>query len=352
MTLRMDLWQVDGEHLIELHPKSLDAEARLEDWISRDPSVLGMDLLIIGRQVTTSSGGRIDLLGMDREANAVVVELKRGRTPRDVVGQVLDYASWVTDLSYEDFDRLCMKHRSEDLASAFQLHFDTSLPETVNDDHQLVIVAPHLDDSSERIVLYLSGERGLAINVVFFNIFETGGVELVGRAWLQDPNEIEEKAGSKRRPPWPGYWFVNVGDGVHRRWSDNRRYGFIGAGQGEKYSKPLRKLKVDDPVFAYLKGQGYVGFGRVTHEAQMIRDFEVNGKRLLEADLEAPHADENMDDPRKSEWVVGVEWQRTFPPEEAQTFKGAFANQNIVCKLRDPETVSFLERQFGIPPAR
>lgn len=350
MTLRMDLWKVDGKRLTELPPKCLDVEARLEDWISRDPSLLGMDLLIIGRQVTTSSGGRIDLLGVDGEANAVVIELKRGRTPRDVVGQVLDYASWVTDLSYEDLDRLCMKHRSEELASGFQRHFDTSLPETVNDDHQLVIVAPQLDDSSERIVLYLSGERGLAINVVFFNIFEVDGIELVGRAWLQDPSEIEEKAGSKRRPPWPGYWFVNVGDGLNRRWSDNRRYGFIGAGQGEKYSKPLRKLRVDDPIFAYMSGQGYVGFGRVTQEAQMIRDFEVNGKRLLAENLEAPRAAENMDDPRKSEWVVGVDWKTAFPAEEAQTFKGVFANQNIVCKLRDPETVTFLERQFGIPP--
>lgn len=282
MTLRMDLWQVDGQRLDELPPKDLDVEERLESWIANDPSILGMDLLIVGQQVITSFQGRIDLLALDREANTVVLELKKGRTPRDVVGQMLDYASWVTDLSYKDVDDICTKYRSQDLATAFESHFGESIPDTVNDDHQLVIVAPQLDDSSERIVLYLSGKLGLAINVVFFNVFEVQGMELLGRAWLQDPTEVEEKAGSKRRPPWPGYWFVNVGEGHNRTWEDNVRYGFIGAGQGEKYSKPLKHLREGDPIFAYLKGEGYVGFGHVTSEAQMIREFEVDGTPLLQ----------------------------------------------------------------------
>jgi len=33
---------------------------------------------------------------------------------------------------------------------------------------------------------------------------------------------------------------------------------------------------------------------------------------------------------------------------DAKTFKGVFANQNIVCKLRHEETVDFLIREFGI----
>ena len=41
-----------------------------------------------------------------------------------------------------------------------------------------------------------------------------------------------------------------------------------------------------------------------------------------------------------------VEWLKTFPREEAKTFNGVFANQNIVCQLRHPETVEFLKREF------
>lgn len=42
----------------------------------------GSKLLVIGRQVTTNIGSIIDPLGIDREGNTVVIELKRDRTPR------------------------------------------------------------------------------------------------------------------------------------------------------------------------------------------------------------------------------------------------------------------------------
>ncbi len=53
------------------------------------------NLLIIGRQVTTKFDGIIDLLGIDRQGDLVVLELKRDRTPRETLAQVLEYASFV-----------------------------------------------------------------------------------------------------------------------------------------------------------------------------------------------------------------------------------------------------------------
>lgn len=55
--------------------------------------------MVVGRQVTTAFGKLIDLLAVDAEGNLTVVELKRDRTPREVVAQVLDYASWVEVLN-------------------------------------------------------------------------------------------------------------------------------------------------------------------------------------------------------------------------------------------------------------
>ncbi len=82
----------------------------------------------------------------------------------------------------------------------------------------------------------------------------------------------------------------------------------------------------------------------------MIRDFfvEKESKQLLELPLKAPTASMNSDNPELSEWAVGVKWLKSYPREEAKTFKGVFANQNIVCELRQPETVEFLEHEFGI----
>ena len=91
MSFKINLWQVADSKLVELDSKPLDSEGRLEAWLANDPTLLGVDVLIVGRQVVTDHGGRIDLLGLDKDANCIVIELKRGRTPRDVVAQLLDY---------------------------------------------------------------------------------------------------------------------------------------------------------------------------------------------------------------------------------------------------------------------
>jgi RecB family endonuclease NucS len=77
-------------------------ESKLEQLIETDPSILGQPLLLIGRQVPTAFGGIIDLLAVDADGYINVLELKRDRTPRDVVAQVLDYGSWVATLTHAD----------------------------------------------------------------------------------------------------------------------------------------------------------------------------------------------------------------------------------------------------------
>ena len=350
MSFEMTLWQVAGQSLVEFHSTNLDNEQRLEDWITADPSILGMDVAIFGRQVQTPFGGRIDLLGIDRDANCIVLELKRGRTPRDVVAQLLDYGSWVKNLGYNEIDQIAQRWAQKSVAAIYQEAFGDTIPETVNEAHNLVIVASGLDDSSERIISYLSEEYGVSINAVFFTFFRKNDTELVGRAWLKDPVETTERSESRKRAPWSGYWFVNVGEGPHRNWDDNRQYNYIGAGQGEKYSRPLKHLKVGDKFFAYMKGTGYVGFGEVTREAVPIGEFlvESDSKPLLEHDLRAPQASDNVDSPEKCEWAVGVKWLKVLGREQAKSYKGIFANQNIVCKLRDTKTLDFLQEGFSV----
>jgi hypothetical protein len=55
----------------------------------------------------------------------------------------------------------------------------------------------------------------------------------------------------------------------------------------------------------------------------------------------------NADDPARAEWVVRVRWSRSFDLKDAKKFDGAFANQNVVCKLRDAKTLEFLAKEMG-----
>jgi hypothetical protein len=152
VSIEMKLWKVEGDALKPVSDAALDQEQRLETWIDKDPTILGLDLVVIGRQVPTEHGGRIDLLAMDRQGSSVIVELKRGRTPREVVAQILDYASWVCDLDYEHLDNIAKEHRSNDLANVYHDAFDEALPESINTSHSMVIVATELDEASERII--------------------------------------------------------------------------------------------------------------------------------------------------------------------------------------------------------
>ena len=100
MPTTIKIWEVtvDGS-LKAIQNTQISLEEQLEDWLAQDITIISTDYMVIGRQVSTDFGGVIDLLCLDSSGDIVVVELKRGKTPREVTAQALDYASWVTDLS-------------------------------------------------------------------------------------------------------------------------------------------------------------------------------------------------------------------------------------------------------------
>jgi hypothetical protein len=201
MAEEVRIWQVDkADALTEIKRSTLDREARIEKWIISDVSLLSPDLLIIGEQVKTGSGGLIDLLCIDRSGNLVIVELKRDKTPREVTAQALDYASWVKDLDAEDIGAIAAQHlKGETLAKAFQARFDEELPEVINEHHAMRVVASEIDDSTERIIRYLSETYGVDINAVRFQFFQAqDGRELLVRTFTVAPDVVEESTKRSR----------------------------------------------------------------------------------------------------------------------------------------------------------
>ncbi len=359
MPIELGIWRMD-ETLKELRPTELAQEVRLEDFLEGDLSLLNEDLLVIGRQVMTAHGKQVDLLAIDAEGGLVVIELKRDRTPRDVVAQVLDYASWVQDLSYADITEIYGDYAAKtqtDLRfeQAFSDRFGSSPPEALNESHRLIVVAAKLDPGTERILTYLSEGYGVPINAVFFQHFDDDGREYLTRTWLRDPKEIEASAlGRGKKERWNGRdFYVSLGEGEHRNWDDCRKYGFISGGQGRWYSRTLETLFVGARVFVHIPGTGYVGVGEVAEEAQRVKDFtiEVDGEEipiLSVRDLSAPKMGENAEDPEKSEYLVRVKWIKTRDRQNAIWEKGMFANQNTACRLRNQFTLERLVDRFGL----
>lgn len=202
MSEEIRIWQVEGgQRLTEVNKSKLDFEDRLEKWLIEDISILSPELLIIGSQVETDYGKYIDLLCMDSSGDLIVVELKRDKTPREVTAQTLDYASWVKDLSNERVTRIAdvyLAKLSINLDEAFQRKFGTDLPEILNDSHSMLIVASEIDESTERIIKYLSSSYGVKINVAQFQYFKSeDGKEYLAKVFLIEEAEVEQKAIAK-----------------------------------------------------------------------------------------------------------------------------------------------------------
>ena len=187
------LWEITPERkLTEIPARHSGLEDWLESWLTSDISVLDPDLMVIGKQVTTGYHGRLDLLCIERSGDLVVVEIKSGRTPREVTAQALDYASWVKDLAYDQIVNIADRYLggSGTLQAAFRERFETELPEQLNQGHRSLVVADSMDASTVRIVRYLAG-LGVPINVATVQHFQDeSGRELLAQVYLIEPEEV------------------------------------------------------------------------------------------------------------------------------------------------------------------
>lgn len=341
------LFQISGSTLSPAKRKPLDLETKIETWVADDLTLIGVDGFVIGRQIATDHGKFIDILAMDEDGNLVIIELKRDRSPRDIVAQVLDYASWVRRLSTGDVHALALT-LDVSLAKAYREKFSTSLPQTLNASHQMVVVASEVDEGTKRIIEYLSEEHDVGINAAFFNVFEAGGQEWLTTDALLDQEEVKDRAIKRAQAPWSGYFYVTGGAEEDRPWADLRDHGFFTASGKQFFTKRLDQLSVGDKIFYYQKKNGYLGFGLITSEKVAATDYVLpDGQSLIDA-LPRAYLTENAGDPDNCAYVVGVDWQKTVPVNDARTFSGIFSNQNVVCKIRHEETVDFLKKQFDV----
>ena len=101
----------------------------LQEWIAKQPDVLGEDLLIIQKEFSgfDSTQERLDLLALDKQGALVVIENKLDDSGRDVTWQALKYASYCSGLSKANITKIYQQYldvhspgtRAEDSISDF-----------------------------------------------------------------------------------------------------------------------------------------------------------------------------------------------------------------------------------------
>jgi hypothetical protein len=306
---------------------------------------------------------RIDLLCLDKQANLIVIELKRTEDGGHMELQAIRYAAMVSKLTFtqavEAHSRYLGGADNEEEAKGAILKFlEWGEPneKSFAQDVKIILVSAEFSKEITTSVLWLN-ERELDIRCVRLRPYILGDRVLLDIQQVLPLPEAEEyqvqirkKAAEVRlsaEMPWSGLWYYNVGQCNERSWEDMRKYSFIAAGGDRNASDSLKRLGQGDRFLAYQKQTGYVGFGIVVAPAVPFREFMAQDGPILGLPLQC-RLGHDLDDLDKCEYLVAVKWLRTVAMGEAKTFRGVFANQNIVCKLRDSATINFLKQTFPI----
>ena len=168
-------------------------EETLHDWLESNPESILEDseLLIIGREVLTDLGGYIDLLGVDSAGNVVVVELKRGQTPRDTVAQALEYSAFAERLNVDQIETIFRQHEGDEslnFAEHHRQHYALSESDAVafNKDQRIVIVCQEISPKIKQTAQFLNN-KGVSVTCVEFAFFQAvGGDRLISQEIVVD----------------------------------------------------------------------------------------------------------------------------------------------------------------------
>ena len=106
----------DSERVSEVNFAELGLQEQrdIENWVAANPSILGEDLLIVGRQFKGFDLTREtpDLLAVDSSGNLVIIELKRDDSGADVHWQAIKDASYLDRATPEDIVAMLVKYAS------------------------------------------------------------------------------------------------------------------------------------------------------------------------------------------------------------------------------------------------
>jgi len=199
MATEIKVWQIINDKLESIETGRREKED-LEKWIKSNPSILGQDILIIGEQVPTKSG-IIDLLGIDKSGDLIIIELKRDKIPKEALSQVIDYASDVASWDIDKLSEICTEYTGLELEDYLNEKFEDinleNLP--INKTQRILFVGFSIEESLQRMIEWLSNNYDVSINAVILKYIKTkNGDELIARTVII-PEEIEKERSKKRR---------------------------------------------------------------------------------------------------------------------------------------------------------
>lgn len=195
----------------KLAEASITERYDLQEFIFNSPeqffAEVGEELFVVGKEIQPSQviQDRIDLLAIDPEGNAVVIELKRGNDKLQLL-QAVAYAGMIAKWKPNDFLGLLDTDRQEKLADF--LNVDTE----INREQRIILIAEAYD--YEVLVgaewLHDSYELDIRCLRIALSIDPANGVEYLACTPVFPAPELAVQAVPRRRSvaqsiPWPDW---------------------------------------------------------------------------------------------------------------------------------------------------
>jgi hypothetical protein len=173
-------------------------EAELQSMLHRDAELIPVRAgegapRVFVRESGLPGAGITDLLGVDLDGNIYVVECKLASNPeirRKVLGQVLEYAAFLWNMTYEDFDQFFVRKESETLlalmgkkvgpewiAEEFRAQVAQNLKSGT---FHLIIAVDGMNDELSQVIRYLAAcAPSIRLEAIEINVYKSGETEVL-----------------------------------------------------------------------------------------------------------------------------------------------------------------------------
>ncbi len=104
----MELFKINNSKIKKLVARDISSERKLQDLFEAHLEEI-LSIVFLDREYSTSSGGRIDTLGIDKNGSPCIIEYKKNQND-NVINQGLTYLHWFLDHK-DNFKVLCQNKK-------------------------------------------------------------------------------------------------------------------------------------------------------------------------------------------------------------------------------------------------
>lgn len=187
--------RVDSQgNIQQLQPEVFAAEGDdLQNYILKNPAILGENIAIIANQVDIGAGKQMDVLALEEVsegiARPVIVELKNAQVGTDTLLQVLRYASWVSTNADS------VRHYAEQSKAKFK--------DIDNSSVKIIIAAPDIKDELLEFSNYIT--NNIAFGFLEFKRFKDDAGDLLVIDWRSPSSPSGVVSAGQKEWDWERY---------------------------------------------------------------------------------------------------------------------------------------------------